>query len=95
LQKQTHVFDRAHVNVSVDPMRVVTVPVTVNGKTGLVCSYIGDSRDLERLTIRGLLERSKEFCKFDSYPEPLESPLDGESANGVMKQCDQNLAEAA
>jgi DNA-binding transcriptional ArsR family regulator len=30
LQKQTHVFDRAHFTVSVDPMRVVTVPNTVN-----------------------------------------------------------------
>lgn len=29
LQKQTNVFDRAHFTVSVDPMRVVTVPNTV------------------------------------------------------------------
>lgn len=28
LQKQTHVFDRAHFTVSVDPMRVVTVSNT-------------------------------------------------------------------
>jgi DNA primase catalytic subunit len=50
LQKQTHVFDRAHFTVSVDPMRVVTVPNTVNGKTGLVCSFIGKPVDLEKLT---------------------------------------------
>jgi hypothetical protein len=95
LQKQTHVFDRAHINVSVDPMRIVTDPNTVNGKTGLVCSYIGDAKNLERLTIPELLERSKDFCKFDSYPEPLESPLEETGPNGAMKQCDQNLAEAA
>jgi hypothetical protein len=76
-------------------MRIVTVPNTVNGKTGLVCSYIGDSKDLERLTILELLERSKGFCKFQGYPEPLESPLSKESPNGVMKQCDQHRAEAA
>lgn len=35
LQKQRHVFDRAHFNVSVDPMRVVTVPNTINAKTSL------------------------------------------------------------
>ncbi|MGD0978213.1 MAG: hypothetical protein ABR962_03630 [Candidatus Bathyarchaeia archaeon] len=40
--------DRAHFTVSVDPMRVVTVPNTVNGKTGLICTFIGSPRDLER-----------------------------------------------
>jgi DNA primase catalytic subunit len=95
LQKQTFVFDRAHVNVSVDPMRIVTVPNTLNAKTGLVCSFLGDGKGLERLTIPELLEKSKEFAKFHGYPEPLESPLDGESANGAMKQRDQKPAEVA
>jgi DNA primase catalytic subunit len=82
LQKQTHVFNRAHFNVSVDPMRVVTVPNTLNAKTGLICSYLGDRKNFEKFTIRQILERSKSFCKFHryldsrnlSYPEPLESP---------------------
>jgi DNA primase catalytic subunit len=78
LQKQTHVFDRAHFTVSVDPMRVVTVPNTINGKTGLICRFIGTPKDLELLTISELLEKSKAF-PVHGYPEALEnSPFDGE-----------------
>jgi len=95
LQKQTHVFDRKHFTVSVDPMRVVTVPNTVNGKTGLVCSFIGDSEDFERLTIPELLDKSKESARFHSYPEVLESPLSREGPNGPMKSCAKNLVRAA
>jgi len=74
LQKQTHVFNRAHFNVSVDPMRVVTVPNTLNAKTGLVCSFLGDRKAFEGLTIVQILNKSKNFSKFHRYPEPLESP---------------------
>jgi hypothetical protein len=41
--------------------RVVTVPNTVNDKTGLMCRFIGAPKDLELLTISGLLELSKVF----------------------------------
>lgn len=76
LQKQAFVFDRAHFIVSVDPMRIVTVPNTLNGKTGLICSFIGNRNDLEKLSIPNLLERSKAFSRFhQGYPEPLEGPL--------------------
>lgn len=81
LQKQTFVFDRAHFIVSVDPMRIVTVPNTLNGKTGLICKYLGDRKCFERLDIPDLLEESKAFSKFDGYPEPLEDSL---SARVVM-----------
>jgi hypothetical protein len=90
LQKQTHVFDRAHFTVSVDPMRVVTVPNTVNGKTGLICTFIGSPRDLERLTISELLDLSKTF---PSHPEALESP--SVDSNGPMKSCAKNQGRAA
>jgi hypothetical protein len=76
-------------------MRIVTVPNTVNGKTGLVCCFIGQMKDLERLSIPELLDRSKDFAKFHGYPESLESSLQKESPIGTMKQCDQNRAEAA
>jgi DNA primase catalytic subunit len=68
LQKQTHVFDRVHFTVSVDPMRLVTVPNTLNARTGLVCSFIGDAEDLERLTIPEILEKSKDFARAASSP---------------------------
>jgi DNA primase catalytic subunit len=62
LQKQTHVFDRVHFTVSVDPMRVVTVPNTINGKTGLVCRFIGSPKQLEKLTVPEIVEMSKDVC---------------------------------
>ncbi len=77
LQKQTHVFDKAHFNVSVDPMRVVTVPNTLNAKTGLICSYLGDRRGFEETSIPEIIVKSKNFGKFNrvyAYPEPLENP---------------------
>ena len=96
LQKQTHVFDRAHFTVSVDPMRVVTVPNTLNAETGLVCSYLGDRKDFEKLTILDLLDRSKEYAKFHRYPEALESSAPkGLGTNGPMKSCAKNQVESA
>jgi hypothetical protein len=92
LQKQTHCFDRAHFTVSVDPMRVVTVPNTINGKTGLVCRFIGTPKDLELLTIDEVLDISKAL-PVHGYPEALEGSSVG--CNGPMKSCAKNLAEAA
>ena len=94
LQKQAHVFDRIHFTVSVDPMRVVTVPNTLNGKTGLICKFLGTPKDLEALTIPEVIEMSKTFLQ--SYPEPLESPAPtGMGTTGAMKSCAKNLVGAA
>ena len=94
LQKQAHVFDRVHFTVSVDPMRVVTVPNTINGKTGLVCRFMGTPKDLEKLTVPIIVEMSKTFVQ--GYPEPLESPLaTAEGTTGAMKTCAKNLVGAA
>jgi hypothetical protein len=90
LQKQTHCFDRTHFTVSVDPMRVVTVPNTVNAKTGLACRFIGTPKDLELLTIDEVLEASKTF-PVDSYPETLEGS--SVSCNGSMKSSAKNHLE--
>jgi len=100
LQKQTFVFDRAHFVVSVDPMRVVTVPNTLNGKTGLICKYIGGRKDFEKLGISELLEECMAFSKFHGYPEPLEGshkklgfePSLGKNSNGAVKKSAKNLA---
>jgi DNA primase catalytic subunit len=81
LSRQTNVFDRHHFVVSVDPMRVVTVPGTLNAKTGLVCSYLGNRKDFEKLTITQILEKSKSFAKYHrtrySYPETLKHCFPG------------------
>jgi DNA primase catalytic subunit len=92
LQKQTHVFDKRHFTVSVDPMRVVTVPNTVNGKTGLICRFIGSPKNLESLTIPEVLEKSKWFSQGCS--ESLENSVTNMSSNGSMKSCAKNLVRA-
>ena len=94
LQKQARVFDRTHFTVSVDPMRVITVPNTINGKAGLICRFIGTPKDLESLTIPEVIEMSKTFL--DGYPEPLESPLaTAEGTTGAMKNSAKNFVGAA
>jgi len=75
----------AHFTVSVDPMRVVTVPNTVNGKTGLICRFIGTPKDLELLGIAELLDMSKVF--------PCNSHLETQSES--VKSCAKNLGGAA
>jgi hypothetical protein len=80
--------------VSVDPIRVVTIPYTVNGKTGLVCRFIGSPRDLKLLTIPELLEGSKTYPS-QCYPEPLEScSFFGEDCNEAMKSRAKNRVRA-
>jgi hypothetical protein len=61
-------------------MRVVTIPNTINGKTGLVCRFIGTPKDLELLSVSEPLQRSKAF-PVTSHSEPLESSM---SQTGVV-----------
>ena len=67
---------------------------TINGKTGLVCCFIGSPKELEKLTVPEIVEMSKTFVQ--SYPEPLESPAPtGMGTTGAMKTCAKNLVGAA
>jgi len=72
-------------------MRVVTVPNTINGKTGLICRFIGTPKDLELLTVNELLDKSRAFPH--GYPEPLEPPPPRRT-NGAMKSCAKNMVRA-
>jgi DNA primase catalytic subunit len=58
IEPVSHVFDRIHFTVSVDPLRIVSVPGSVNGETGLVCSFVGTPSDLERRSTRSILDES-------------------------------------
>lgn len=71
LQAQTYVFDRSHFILAVDPMRVLAVPGSLNVETGLVCSYIGDRRDLESRTIREIIESANPTAAIYARPEPI------------------------
>jgi DNA primase catalytic subunit len=51
-------FSKYHFTLSTDPMRVMTVPGSLNGKTGKICFYVGDSSDFEKLTFEDVVRRS-------------------------------------
>ena len=67
---QTYCFDRAHFILSVDPMRIITVPNSLNGETGLKCIYIGDGKDLELHSIENILALARPIKELYGYPEP-------------------------
>lgn len=64
-------FDRYHFIVSTDPMRIITVPETINSESGLICRYFGDCKDLERLSVDQIILNSVPFGTLYGYPEPL------------------------
>ena len=61
IEPTTHVFDHIHFTVSVDPLRVASVPGSVNGETGLVCSFVGSPSDLQRRSVVSILRESAEL----------------------------------
>lgn len=67
---QARGFNRDHFILSVDPMRVVSVPGSLNGESGLVCSYIGDRKELERSSMRGIVEDAKPTEAIYGHAEP-------------------------
>jgi DNA primase catalytic subunit len=73
------VFDQHHFPVSVDPMRIMSVPKTLNGETGLVCTFLGNRKELEKPSVRNLVGFSHFSCVFPSYPElnDFASPKNG------------------
>jgi DNA primase catalytic subunit len=69
----TYVFDRAHFILSVDPMRVMSVPNSLNAETGLKCLYIGNRKNLENTSINALLYHSNPALEIYGYPEPVKA----------------------
>jgi len=68
---ETYCFDRAHFILSVDPMRIITVPQTLNAETGLICSYIGGRKDLELQTVENIIVNSQPLEELYGHPEPI------------------------
>jgi DNA primase catalytic subunit len=73
-------FNRPHFIVSTDPMRIVSLPNSLNGETGLICLPIGKKRILEKLSIDSLVILTNyysvigRFSKaFVAHPELCES----------------------
>lgn len=82
-------FNRAHFIVAANPLRVVSLPYSLNGKRGLICIPVGDRKSLEKLDIESLLARASPIQRgtgimtaldlFNAHPEPFES---AEAING-------------
>ncbi|MBO3754275.1 MAG: hypothetical protein FGF53_05290 [Candidatus Brockarchaeota archaeon] len=51
-------FDEPHFTLSVDPVRIISVPQTLNASTGLVCRLIGSRVDLERKSASRILDEA-------------------------------------
>jgi DNA primase catalytic subunit len=51
-------FSKYHFILSTDPMRVMTVPGSLNGKTGKICFYVGGPNEFDKLTLEGVVLKS-------------------------------------
>lgn len=60
-------FDDDHFKLSVDPMRVVTFPNSINGETGLLCKGLGGRTDFEATKISTMLIESR-WTRIYNYP---------------------------
>ena len=74
-------FDRHHYTLSVDPMRVISLPESLNARTGLICRYIGGPREFEELHLTNLVRESSAnrffysnkfsfMNQIEAHPEP-------------------------
>jgi len=77
--------NRPHFLVSTDPMRIISLPYSLNGETGLACVPVGDRRTLERLTIDEIIKLANPFSynlldksaldPYNAHPEPWKPML--------------------
>ncbi|MGB9622530.1 MAG: hypothetical protein ACPL07_01675, partial [Candidatus Bathyarchaeia archaeon] len=51
-------FDEPHFTLSIDPMRVISVPHTLNASTRLVCRPVWRRVELERKSIARVLDEA-------------------------------------
>ena len=65
-----HAWDRTHFILSCDPLRVMTIPNTLNLETGPVCLQIGSPGVLENLDMRRLVEKASPLSKALEEPYP-------------------------
>ena len=63
LASQCHGFNRSHFILAADPMRIITLPCSLNVRGGLICLPIGTKKDLENLKIVSLLMKA-DPCPF-------------------------------
>ncbi len=57
-KKVSDLFDESHFKLSSDVTRVITYPESLNGESGLICSYLGDHKDFSRMTVEEILKKA-------------------------------------
>jgi DNA primase catalytic subunit len=66
-------FNRPHFIVATDPMRIISLPNSLNGESGLVCLPLGNRKSFEKLNIESLIQRASHhqhasvFVKVSDY----------------------------
>ncbi|MCX6654938.1 MAG: hypothetical protein NTY03_07425 [Candidatus Bathyarchaeota archaeon] len=60
-------FDDDHFKLSVDPMRVMTFPDSINGETGLLCKSLGGRGNFESMSISSMLVEAR-LARIYNYP---------------------------
>ena len=58
-EKIPEAFDKAHFTLSCDPMRVISMPGSLNALTGVSCSYLGDPKQFKRLSVEEILRKAR------------------------------------
>jgi hypothetical protein len=60
LQKRIpDLFDEPHFKLSCDTMRVMSVPDSLNGRSGLTCSYLGGPSDFSMLSVEEIIRKAR------------------------------------
>jgi len=59
-------FDIHHFILSSDVLRVITFPESLNGETGLVCSYLCGANEFSGLKVYQIIEAAKSAKGFTS-----------------------------
>jgi hypothetical protein len=60
-------FNRSHFIVATDPMRIVTLPYSLNGESGLICLPLGNRKSFERLSIESLIRKASYYRLANSF----------------------------
>ena len=54
-------FDKSHFKLSSDVMRVISIPESLNGESGLVCSYLGGPKEFSGMKVEEIIKKAREM----------------------------------
>ena len=61
LQKQvSDLFDESHFILSSDVTQVISYPESLNGESGLVCSYLGKPKEFNRMNVEDIIKKARQ-----------------------------------